>query len=143
MALMTFRVSGREFTYDGDKDWTADELFALDEIGGIDYDEIKAVLTGAIRGEQMSEGRVMRVMCVLAFIGARRHDPSTTWAKFSREIEPASLQIETAEPATRSVPVATAERAAAAVNGAEPADTGLSLVELAEQFAARDRAQGK
>jgi hypothetical protein len=71
---------------------TADELWALDELG-VSEGEIVAVLEGAATG-----GRAARVFCALAYISARREDPATTWAQFARTIAPGTLKLLGVEP---------------------------------------------
>lgn len=88
MAVLRFRMSGRTFVFDGDRDWTAAELWALDEIG-VGHDELVTVLT---RSSEVERGRALRVMCALAYVAALREDPDTKWAEFSRTIVPATFE---------------------------------------------------
>lgn len=90
MTVLKFEMSGREFLFDGALEVTADELWALDELG-VSESEIVAVLGGD--GDRPPSGRVTRVFCALAYLSARRADPSTTWAPFARTIAPATLNV--------------------------------------------------
>jgi len=90
VAVLKFEMSGREFAFDGDLEVTADELWALDELG-VSEREVVAVLTKA--DDRGRPERVTRVFCALAYISARREDPSTTWASFARTIAPGTLNV--------------------------------------------------
>jgi hypothetical protein len=93
---MRFEMSGREFTFDGGLDVTADELWALDELG-VSEAEIVSVLNGGA-DERISPARAVRVFCALAYISARREHPGTTWPEFARTIAPGTLKLLGLEP---------------------------------------------
>lgn len=143
MAVMTFRMSGREFTYDGDREWSAADVFALDDLG-MGYDEIRSVFEAAVAGRPQPASGVLRAMCALAYISARRDDPRTVWAEFSTGIHPSTFEVVRVDDApTTSVPVVrpdTARAAAAAADRAAPPlpdPGGMRLVDLAELLPVR------
>jgi len=94
VTVLKFEMSGRQFTFDGDLEVTADELWALDELR-VDATEIVAALGG---GDRPPPERVTRVFCALAYLCARRENPATTWAQFSRTIAPGTLNVHGVEP---------------------------------------------
>lgn len=114
-------MSGRTFDFDGARDWTAAELWALDEVG-VSYEELTEILTSA--GKGIPPGRALRAMCALAYVAALREDPKTTWAELSRSLVPASFEVVEDQPAQASA--ATAERAEQLA-----AASALSLTDLA------------
>lgn len=125
MTVLRFKMSGRLFEFDGARDWSAAELWALDDVG-VGYEEMLAVLTNA---GGVAESRALRVMCALAYICAVREDPATQWAAFSRTIVPATFEVVPEHPTGRPVSPEVAERAEQLAAADVP-----SLVDLAAQF---------
>jgi hypothetical protein len=87
-AVLRFEMSGRRFAFDFERDITADELWALDELG-VSAAEMAAVLARIDSGD-VDEHRITRALCALAYLCARRDDPKVSWAEFSRTIAPAT-----------------------------------------------------
>lgn len=96
---LRFEMSNRVFRFDAERDITADELWALDEVG-VTEDEMVAALDG-LNGDDISISRKTRALCALAYLAARREDPATKWSEFSRTIAPATWRpIPDGEPAS-------------------------------------------